>query len=132
MPGFVEDLEPLPGAIEGFKELVARPKFDTYICSACSGEPECAKGKLIWIKENLPFFDTKKSILCGDKYLIQANILLDDGVEKLTAYRDYMLMNSNIEPTPVVMTAPHNFENEDIPLRVNNMQEFNELLKVIA
>ena len=82
-PCFFDDLSEMPGAIGGFENFCADDRYDCYIVTAFSGHPEIAHGKLIWVTQNLPFFDSERMVLTKQKHLIDGNVLIDDSVQNL-------------------------------------------------
>lgn len=83
---FYRELEPVPGAIEGMRELV-RAGHDVTIATAVSHEaPESYVGKVEWVKNHLPFLHPKHVIAVTRKELLEGDILLDDGPHNIVAW----------------------------------------------
>lgn len=75
--GFFANLAPIEGAIESFKELYER--FDVYILTRPSfHNPLCYTEKRVWVEKYFGFEVCRKLILCGDKWLLKGDILIDD------------------------------------------------------
>lgn len=74
---FFENLEPIEGAIEGFKWLAT--EYDVWIATRPSIEnPYSYTEKRIWVEENLGYEFVDKLILIPDKSLLIGDWLIDD------------------------------------------------------
>ena len=77
IPGIFALMEPMPGAIESFKELIQH--FDTYILSTAPwNNPSAWSDKLLWVKENLGELASRRLILTHHKNLNTGDYLIDD------------------------------------------------------
>lgn len=79
--GFFSNLEPIPGAIEGYNKL--KENFDVYILTRPSiYNLMCYTEKADWIKRYLGFHVLENMILSCDKSLIigKGNYLIDDDI----------------------------------------------------
>jgi 5'(3')-deoxyribonucleotidase len=77
IPGFFQDLPPIDGAIDGFRQLSQH--YDTYILSTAPWDnPSAWKDKLLWIKEHLPELGYKRLTLSHHKNLSRGDYLIDD------------------------------------------------------
>ena len=77
IPGIFILMEPMPGAIESFKELIQH--FDTYILSTAPwNNPSAWSDKLLWVKENLGELASRRLILTHHKNLNTGDYLIDD------------------------------------------------------
>lgn len=87
-PGFWENLELLPWARELYKSLCLR--YEVYICSAPSRDPECWSGKIISLREKLKVLSSR-AILVNDKFLLAkpGTFLLDDRISNVTKFQDH-------------------------------------------
>jgi 5'(3')-deoxyribonucleotidase len=75
--GFFTSLEPLPGAIAGYRELEAH--FEVYILTAPSYlNPLCYTEKRVWVEQHLGLETTKNLIICKRKGLLKGDFLIDD------------------------------------------------------
>jgi 5'-nucleotidase len=87
-PNFYQDLEPVPGAIDGMKALMDMGHEVKIVTSI----PKCAglayEGKLQWLREHMPFFPLKKFYAVSEKTEVRGDILLDDGIHNLFPFRD--------------------------------------------
>ena len=77
IPGIFALMEPMPGAIESFKELIQH--FDTYILSTAPwNNPSAWSDKLLWVKKNLGELASRRLILTHHKNLNTGDYLIDD------------------------------------------------------
>ena len=77
VPDIFSLMEPMPGAVEAFKEL--SEKFDTYILSTSPwANPSAWSDKLIWVKKYLGQSAKKRLILSHHKNLNVGDFLIDD------------------------------------------------------
>lgn len=74
------------------------------------------KSKYDWLKENFPFIPTTNYVFTGNKSIVQADYLIDDGVHNLEVFKGYGLLYE----------APYN-ENEDRFYKVKNWQDIEHL-----
>ncbi len=75
--GFFTSLEPLEGALEGYKEL--ENYFEVYILTAPSyRNPLCYTEKRVWVEQHLGLETTKNLIICQRKGLLIGDFLVDD------------------------------------------------------
>lgn len=75
--GFFTNLEPLPGAIEGYQTL--EKYFEVYILTAPSyRNPLCYTEKRVWVEKHLGLTTTKNLIICQRKGLLKGDYLIDD------------------------------------------------------
>jgi len=77
--GMFRELDPLPGAIEAFKELYS--KYDVWILTRPSFKNlHCYTEKAEWVKNHLGEDVLEKTIIAGDKSLVIGDILIDDQI----------------------------------------------------
>jgi hypothetical protein len=75
--GFFTSLEPLPGAIDGYRALEAH--FEVYILTAPSYlNPLCYTEKRVWVGQHLGVKTAKNLIICKRKGLLKGDFLIDD------------------------------------------------------
>lgn len=80
IPHFYLDLEPIPGALEGYKALDER--YDVYILSAPSWDnPFSFSDKRIWVENHLGLIVYKKLILTHNKGHFKGRALIDDRIK---------------------------------------------------
>ena len=77
VPNIFSKMNPVPGAIESFRELASR--FDTFVLSTAPWEnPSAWSDKLRWIKKHLGKAAHKRLILTHHKDLNRGHFLIDD------------------------------------------------------
>ena len=77
--GFFTNLEPIEGAIEAVKWLMASEDFDTYILTAPSVmNPLCYTEKRVWIEKYFGMELVNKLIITPNKGLNKGDYLVDD------------------------------------------------------
>jgi 5'(3')-deoxyribonucleotidase len=85
-PGFTTAIPMMPGASENLKKLMD-DGHEVYLVTARSGAQHIAE-TFIWVKEQLPFLDSRKQLIfCYNKDLLSADILIDDQAYTLTNYK---------------------------------------------
>lgn len=81
---FFEELQPLPGAIQGLERLARQAPV--YICTAPSlRNKHCVSGKYAWIQEQLGDEWIRRTIITKDKTIIPGSYLIDDKPEVVGA-----------------------------------------------
>lgn len=129
-PGFFQSLDPVAGAIEGVNKLLDDPRFDPYVVTAYSNDPEMAKGKVEWYLKNLPAMVEKEGlILCKPKQLVIGDMLVDDSMENLKKWAGQMSALDRTDFFAVAMAAPHNQDAEDSHFVDARISSWDELLK---
>ncbi|MFT4032367.1 MAG: 5'-3'-deoxyribonucleotidase [Siphonobacter sp.] len=95
-PGFFRGMEVIPDAQEVVKKLMEH--YEVFIVSAAIEFPNSLKEKVEWLAEHFSFIDWRYIVLCGHKYMIDADYLIDDHEKNLASFRG----------TPLLFDAPHN------------------------
>jgi 5'(3')-deoxyribonucleotidase len=95
-PGFFRDLAVFPDAQRVLEEL--NKKYKVYIVSAAMEFPYSLKDKYDWLMEHFPFFSWRQLCLCGDKSLVQTDIMIDDLTRNFTYFKG----------KPYLFTGHHN------------------------
>jgi 5'-nucleotidase len=113
--GFFADLELIEGSREAL--LALSQDHDIYIASAAMEVPSSFAAKYEWLQKNFAFIPTSQIVFCGDKNVINADVLVDDRSRHFKEFRG----------TGILFTAPHNAK-EDAPLRANNWNDVLEIL----
>ena len=76
-PGIFSKMQPLDGAIEGYKKLTEY--FDVYILSTAPwNNPSAWSDKLLWVQKHLGDIAYKRLILSSNKHLNAGDYLIDD------------------------------------------------------
>ncbi|WP_047546146.1 5' nucleotidase, NT5C type [Psychroserpens sp. Hel_I_66] len=113
--GFFRDLEPIKDSIEVMRKLC--DKHDVYIATAATQFPDSLKEKSEWLDEHFPFIDWQHRIMCGHKFILRGDVLIDD--------RTYNLENFIGET--LLFTSPHNINDSGYE-RVSTWLEIEERL----
>ena len=113
--GFFADIEVIPGSREALLELSR--KHDIYITSAAMEVPSSFADKFAWLEVHFPFIPPSRIVFCGDKGIMNADVLIDDRSRHFKDFRG----------TGILFTAPHNV-GETGHLRANN---WNDVLEVV-
>jgi 5'-nucleotidase len=113
--GFFWDLDVMPGCQEVVRKLMKR--YDVFIVTAAMEFPNSFLPKHAWLQEHFPFLDIRNVVYCGDKSIVDADIMIDDRIRNLEQF----------EGMKILFSAPHNL-NEKRFLRVNSWAEVREVL----
>jgi 5'-nucleotidase len=113
--GFFWDLDVMPGCQEVVRKLTKR--YDVFIVTAAMEFPNSFLPKHAWLQEHFPFLDIRNVVYCGDKSIVDADIMIDDRIRNLEQF----------EGMKILFSAPHNL-NEKRFLRVNSWAEVREVL----
>ena len=108
--GFFWDLDVMPGCVNVVRELTKR--YDVFIVTAAMEFPNSFLPKHAWLQEHFPFLDIRNVVYCGDKSIVDADIMIDDRIRNLEQF----------EGMRILFSAPHNM-NEKRFLRVNSWKE---------
>ena len=114
-PGFFGDLEIMPDAENVLKRL--NEEYDLYIVSAALEFPNSLKDKYDWIAKNLPFITWRQICLCGNKSIVQTDIMIDDRTRNF----------SHFQGRKILYTQHHNIFEENYE-RVSNWKEIESKL----
>ena len=80
-PGFFRNLEPMEGALDALKQLLA-DEYDVRICTAPKKIfDNCVAEKFAWVKHYLGQKFVERIVLTRDKTLVHGDILVDDKPE---------------------------------------------------
>ena len=112
--GFFKDLPLIENSLEVIRTL--NDKYEIYVASAAMEFEYSLPEKYVWLDEHFPFIPWKRRIFCGDKSILDADVLIDDHDFNLSVFKG----------RPIMFTAPHNvFETKYE--RVNNWIEVRSL-----
>lgn len=92
-------------------------KYDVFIVTSATHYLDSLVSKVEWLKEHFPFIPLSNVVLCGDKSIINADIMIDDGVHNLETFKGIGLL----------FNADHNREDKKFR-RVYNWKEIQEIL----
>jgi 5'(3')-deoxyribonucleotidase len=111
-PGFFEDLDPVPGAIDGFNAL-RKLGHDVVVATSI---PEIAinafDGKRRWMRKRFPDWSMKNFIACSRKGFLEAEHIIDDGDHNI---KDWTAAGRQ---GAIIFDAPWN---QDVGIRLNNV-----------
>lgn len=113
--GFFADMDLVTGSREALLELSRN--HDIFITSAAMEVPGSFADKFQWLGTHFPFIPPSRIVFCGDKNIINADVLIDDRSRHFEGFRG----------TGILFTAPHN-ATEAAELRANN---WNDVLKIL-
>src|SRR4029077_18397518 len=113
--GFFDNLEVMEGSREALLELSRH--HDIFIASAAMEVPSSFDAKYKWLQKHFGFIPTSRIVFCGNKNIIDADILVDDRSRHFKEFRG----------TGILFTAPHN-AGESAKLRANN---WNDVLRIL-
>jgi 5'-nucleotidase len=115
--GFFADMNLIAGSREALLELSRH--HDIFITSAAMEVPGSFADKFQWLETHFPFIPPSRIVFCGDKNIVNADVLIDDRSRHFKGFRG----------AGVLFTAPHNV-NEPADLRANNWNDVLEILEV--
>ncbi|WP_418637050.1 5' nucleotidase, NT5C type [Winogradskyella sp.] len=92
-PGFFRNLKPFKDAIQVMEALYN--KHEVYIATAATQFPNSLLEKSEWLDEHMPFITWQHRIMCGDKFILNGDLLIDDRTYNLEKFEgDTLLYNS--------------------------------------
>ena len=114
-PAFFLDLELIDGSREVIRDLAQR--HEVFIASAAMEVPTSFAAKYAWLREHFAFIPTSHLVFCGDKSVLDVDVLIDDTPRHFERFRG----------TPILFSAPHN-QQEQRYRRVSSWDEVRRLL----
>jgi len=114
-PGFFAGLEVIAGSQEALLELSRH--HDIYVTSAAMEVPSSFADKFQWMEKNFPFIPPSRIVFCGDKNIVNADVLIDDRSRHFGGFPG----------TGILFTAPHNAA-ETADLRADN---WNDVMRIL-
>ncbi len=114
--GFFDNLEVMEGSQAALLELSRH--HDIFIASAAMEVPSSFDAKFKWLQKHFAFIPTSRIVFCGDKNIIDADVLVDDRSRHFKEFRG----------TGILFTAPHNV-GERANLRANNWSDVLRILQ---
>ncbi|GAB1309153.1 hypothetical protein KH5_18360 [Urechidicola sp. KH5] len=109
-PDFFSSLEPMKDSIQVVEALV--DQYEVYVASAAMEFPLSLKEKSDWLDKYFPFISWKYRIMCGNKFILNGDLLIDD--------RAYNL--KNFKGDTMLFSSPHNVGEKDYT-RMHSWQE---------
>jgi 5'(3')-deoxyribonucleotidase/uncharacterized protein with PQ loop repeat len=114
--GFFADIDLIAGSREALLELSRN--HDIFITSAAMELPGSFADKFQWLETHFSFIPPSRIVFCGDKGIINADVLIDDRSRHFKEFRG----------TGILFTAPHNVA-ETGYVRANNWDDVLEILE---
>lgn len=116
-PGFFRSVPVMPGSFSGLKHL--NEQNNVIVVSMATEFPQSLTDKQLWLAQHFPFISWKQIVFCGNKSLINADIMIDDHPKNLDHFRGETIM----------FTQPHNINiNHSKHRRVSSWIEIEKLL----
>jgi 5'(3')-deoxyribonucleotidase len=94
--GFFRSLEPIKDSIAVLKDLCQ--KHEVYIATAATQFPNSLREKSDWLDEYFPFISWHYRIMCGYKFILKGDLLIDD--------RSFNL--DEFDGNTILFNSPHN------------------------
>jgi 5'-nucleotidase len=82
--GFFADLQVMSDAVEVMKEL--QKKYEIFVVSAATEFPNSLEEKYHWLGRHFPFINWRNFVLCGDKSIVNGDIMIDDHEKNLKTF----------------------------------------------
>ncbi len=118
---FYLNLEPIFGAVEAVKEILADKNFEVFFCtSPLIKYKNCVPEKYQWIEKYFGLEATKKIIITRDKTLVKGDYLIDDKPEILGAVK-------NPDWEHIYFTQPYNKNLRG--KRITDWKEWRDIIK---
>lgn len=112
--GFLRDVPLLPDCQAVVKKLYEH--HEVFIVSAATEMPYSLEDKFFWLEEHFPYISYKRIVFCGDKRIVNADVLIDDRARNFEFFIG----------RPLLFTAHHNIHEERYE-RVNSWKEIEEI-----
>jgi 5'(3')-deoxyribonucleotidase len=115
-PGFFRNLPVMEGSQKVLQKL--NEKYNIIIVSLATEFPYSLTDKQLWLNEHFPFISWKQVVLCGNKHLVKADIMIDDHLKNL----------DNFDGETIMFSQPHNLlVKNSRHRRVNSWTEIEDL-----
>ena len=102
--GFFEDLDPVPGAVEGVNKLRAHGYDVVFATSIPEVAVHSYTGKRRWLRKHFPDMSMKDMVAISRKGLIDGDVLIDDGPHNIIEWMTPM----RHDRIAIVFDAPWN------------------------
>jgi 5'(3')-deoxyribonucleotidase len=103
-PGFFRNLPVMPGSREVLKNL--NNLYKIIVVSLATEFPYCLTDKQLWLQDNFPFINWRQIVFCGDKTLIESEIMIDDHLKNLDHFEGETIMFTQ-PPNMLVKSSRH-------------------------
>lgn len=115
--GFFRALVPIEDSQEILKQLNER--YELFIVSAATEFPLSLEEKHAWLNEYFPYISWQQMVFCGQKHIIDADIMIDDHFRHLDRFKN----------RTILFSQPHNLAKDaGRHERVNSWKEIAGLL----
>ncbi|CAE6767770.1 Putative 5'(3')-deoxyribonucleotidase [Paraburkholderia nemoris] len=114
--GVFRDFEVIAGSQAAVLRLMDR--FDVFVTTAAMEYPASCAAKLAWLYQHFPFIPRLNIVLCGDKSILAADLLVDDNQHHFERFGGQ----------GVLFSAPHN-RRSTWPVRVEGWDDAVEYLE---
>lgn len=107
---FWENLNPVAGAIDGFKYLMKN--HEVYIATTPWSSDDCYTGKRAWVKRCLKRFDLDRLIFIKDKFLLRGDLIIDDKPKNVETFCGQGILYTqpwNLKP-PTTLPRANNWD----------------------
>jgi 5'(3')-deoxyribonucleotidase len=116
-PGFFRTVPVMKGSVGGLQKL--NSLYDVVVVSMATEFPQSLTDKQLWMNDHFPFISWQQLVFCGNKSLLQADIMIDDHPKNL----------DNFTGETIIFTQPHNiFIRDTKHKRVSSWEEIERLL----
>ncbi|WP_031425927.1 5' nucleotidase, NT5C type [Flavimarina sp. Hel_I_48] len=113
--GFFSNLKVMEDSQDVLEQL--SKDHEVYIASAAMQFPQSLEEKSIWLDNHFPFITWEYRILCGHKFVLKGDVLIDDRSFNLDTF----------EGRAIQFTSPHNINSHGYE-RVETWKEIGEKL----
>ena len=114
--GFFRTVPLVADSVQVLEEL--NRAYSVFIVSAAMEFPSSLDDKYAWLVEHFPFIGWRQVVFCGSKDVIDADIMIDDHLKNLDAFKGVTLLFSQ----------PHNRLANTRHRRVNSWFEIAQIL----
>jgi 5'(3')-deoxyribonucleotidase/uncharacterized protein with PQ loop repeat len=113
---FFETLQPIAGAVEAIRALGR--DHEIFIATAAMEVPVSFAAKYRWLRSQMPFIPPSHIVFCGDKAVIDADVLIDDSPRHFRRFKGRALLFS----------APHNVHET----RYERVDDWDQVLALLS
>jgi 5'(3')-deoxyribonucleotidase len=111
---FFGELQVMPDAVRVVRRLAERS--EVFVASSATEFPGSMLPKLRWLERHFPFLPACQVVFCGDKSILNADVLIDDNAHRFARFQGQR----------VLFDAPHNAGQTGL-LRVGSWSEVERL-----
>lgn len=119
IPGLLKKVKPLAGASNALQKLI-NAGHQVYI--ATDHNPNTYGEKVTWIKRFFPFIEASKVICIKDKWMLRADIMIEDNLQALLAKPYYHR---------ILMDHPWNQSTKDYVYDIHRCKNWNEIINAV-